>query len=97
LPEADHRSLEEALRRSEERYRSLMQARAQMVWVTTPAGKIAEDSPEWRAITGQTADEFLGSGWLDALHPEDRERVEREWLDCLHQGSGVFHDCLVVS
>jgi PAS domain S-box-containing protein len=56
------------------------------VWVTTPTGKIAEDSPEWRSITGQTIDEYLGSGWLDAIHPEDRERVEHEWLDCVDTG-----------
>ena len=82
----ERRKSEEALRRSEERYRSLVQAGAQVVWVTTPTGKIAEDSPEWRWITGQTVDEYLGSGWLDAIHPEDRERVEREWLDCVDTG-----------
>jgi PAS domain S-box-containing protein len=82
----DRKSQEEALRRSEERYRSLVQAGAQVVWVTTPTGKIAEDSPEWRWITGQSVDEYLGSGWLDAIHPEDRERVEREWLDCVDTG-----------
>jgi PAS domain S-box-containing protein len=41
----------EAVRRSEERYRSLVQAGAQVVWVTKPDGEIAEDSPEWRWIT----------------------------------------------
>ncbi|HTT50440.1 MAG TPA: SpoIIE family protein phosphatase [Streptosporangiaceae bacterium] len=82
----ERKNSEEALRRSEERYRSLVQAGAQVVWVTTPTGKIAEDSPEWRWITGQTVDEYLGSGWLDAIHPEDRERVEREWLDCVDTG-----------
>jgi PAS domain S-box-containing protein len=82
----ERRNSEEALRRSEERYRSLVQAGGQVVWVTTPTGKIAEDSPEWRWITGQTVDEYLGSGWLDAIHPEDRDRVEREWLDCVDTG-----------
>jgi PAS domain S-box-containing protein len=82
----ERRNSQEALRRSEERYRSLVRAGAQVVWVTTPTGKIAEDSPEWRLITGQTVDEYLGSGWLDAVHPEDRERVEHEWLDCVDTG-----------
>ena len=75
----ERRNAEEAVRRSEERYRSLVQAGAQVVWVTTPTGEIAEDSPEWRWITGQSLEEYLGSGWLDAVHPEDRERVERDW------------------
>src|SRR6202034_885694 len=82
----ERRDSEEALRRSEERYRSLVQAGAQVVWVTTPTGQIAEDSPEWRWITGQSLEEYLGNGWLDAIHPEDRERVEREWLECVRAG-----------
>ena len=28
-------------------------------------------------------EEYLGNGWLDAIHPEDRERVEREWRECV--------------
>src|SRR6185437_4879070 len=50
----DRQNSAEAVRRSEERYRSLVQAGAQVVWVTTPTGQIAEDSPEWRWITGQS-------------------------------------------
>src|SRR6266545_5056342 len=82
----DRQNSEEAVRRSEERYRSLVQAGAQVVWVTTPTGEIAEDSPEWRWITGQSLEEYLGNGWLDAIHPEDRVRVEREWRECVHAG-----------
>src|SRR5215470_16736533 len=82
----ERRNAEEAVRRSEERYRSLVQAGAQVVWVTTPTGEIAEDSPEWRWITGQSLEEYLGSGWLDAVHPEDRERVERDWAECVQAG-----------
>jgi PAS domain S-box-containing protein len=82
----DRQNSQEAVRRSEERYRSLVQAGAQVVWVTTPTGEIAEDSPEWRWITGQSAEEFRGSGWLDAIHPEDRDRVERDWRDCISTG-----------
>jgi PAS domain S-box-containing protein len=86
----DRQNSAEAVRRSEERYRSLVQAGAQVVWVTTPTGQIAEDSPEWRWITGQSLEEYLGNGWLDAIHPEDRERVEREWLECV--GAGKVFD-----
>jgi PAS domain S-box-containing protein len=86
----ERRNSEEAVRRSEERYRSLVQAGAQVVWVTTPSGEIAEDSPEWRWITGQSLEEYLGNGWLDAVHPEDRERVERDWRECV--GGGKIFD-----
>jgi PAS domain S-box-containing protein len=80
----------EAVRRSEERYRSLVQAGAQVVWVTRPDGEIAEDSPEWRWITGQSAEEYLSKGWLEAVHSDDRERVEAAWRECV--GSGKVFD-----
>jgi PAS domain S-box-containing protein len=76
----------DALRRSEERYRSLLQAGAQVVWVTTPDGEMAEDSPEWRLITGQTVQEYLRDGWLAAIHPDDAQRVEAAWRDCVRSG-----------
>jgi PAS domain S-box-containing protein len=77
---------EEALRRSEERYRALVQGGAQITWVASPDGEMLEDSTEWRWITGQTVAEFLGNGWLESIHPEDRERVERDWRESLRTG-----------
>jgi PAS domain S-box-containing protein len=82
---------EEALRRSEERYRALVQGGAQIVWVASPDGEMLEDSAEWRWITGQSVEEFLGNGWLDSIHPEDRDRVERDWRECLRTGR-IFDD-----
>jgi PAS domain S-box-containing protein len=82
---------EEEIRRSEERYRSLVQAGAQVVWVAGPDGGMKEDSPEWRWITGQSAEAYIGHGWLDSIHPEDRERVERDWRECVRTGK-VFDD-----
>ena len=82
---------EEAIRRSEERYRSLVQGGAQVVWVAGPDGDITEDCPDWRHATGQSLEAFLGSGWLDAVHPEDRDRVARDWQECIRSGK-VFDD-----
>lgn len=72
------------LRASEERFRSLVMATSIMVWTTTAEGIAIEDSPSWRAFTGQSAEQWLNSGWLDAVHPEDREhasKVFRESID----------------
>jgi PAS domain S-box-containing protein len=69
---------EEGLRRSEARWRSLVLATAQIVW-TTPADGLAEDMPLWRAFTGQSEEQVRGEGWLDALHPDDRQEARRLW------------------
>lgn len=69
---------ETALRQSEDRYRSLAIASAQMIWTTLPSGAV-EDMPSWREFTGQTIDEVRGWGWLNAVHPADRPLIEQAW------------------
>jgi PAS domain S-box-containing protein len=66
-------------RRLERRYRSLVEATGQVVFSMGRGGEVVEDSPSWRAFTGQSADELVGRGFLDAVHPDDRERAERAW------------------
>lgn len=61
------------------RYKALVEASAQIVWSTDVRGQVVEDSPSWRAFTGQSVEEWRGSGWLDAVHPDDRERVREHW------------------
>ena len=67
-----------ALKESEERYRSLVIATSQIVWTTDAQGQV-EDMPAWRTYTGQSESEVKGWGWLEALHPEDRDRTAQVW------------------
>jgi PAS domain S-box-containing protein len=68
-----------ALRASEQRFRALVEAAAQTVWTTDASGLVTEDSPSWRAFTGQTHEARLGEGWIEAVHPDDRARVLAQW------------------
>ena len=74
---------EQALRVREERFRSLVMATSQTVWTTSADGRVIEDSPSWRGFTGQTYDEWKEFGWVDALHPDDRERTGALWAACV--------------
>jgi two-component system, chemotaxis family, CheB/CheR fusion protein len=78
---------ERARRESEERFTALIEASAQMVWMTDPGGQFAEDSSTWRSFTGQTFEESRGRGWLDAIHPDDRDDTEAGWLQALEEGA----------
>ncbi len=75
----ERKRADEAVRLSEERFRSLVAAASQVVWTTDPNGNVISDVPAWRAYTGQTLEEVRGAGWLEALHPEDRARTFATW------------------
>jgi two-component system, cell cycle sensor histidine kinase and response regulator CckA len=77
---------EEELRRSEARHRSLVTATSQGVWTADAQGNAYQDAPWWRAVTGQSPEEIAGDRWLDAVHPEDRERVRRSWSHSVAKG-----------
>jgi PAS domain S-box-containing protein len=78
----DRKTVEEALRQSEERYRALVMATSQIVWTTDSNGLVI-DTPSWRAFTGQNQDQAKGRGWADALHPDDRERISDLWSEAV--------------
>lgn len=67
------------LAHSNARFEALVQASAQVVWTANAEGQIVEDSPSWRALTGQTLEEWKGIGWADAIHPDDRDAAFAAW------------------
>ncbi|MEV5407382.1 SpoIIE family protein phosphatase [Thermopolyspora sp. NPDC052614] len=85
----DRQEREDDLRRSEERYRSLVESQQQLVWITKPSGAVEEDAPQWRAITGQGLEEYFTHGWLGAVHPDDRAATEEAWREAL-RGRTMF-------
>jgi len=77
----------EAVRPSEERYRSLIDAISGIVWTTDSGGQVIEDLHAWRAFTGQTRDDIQGCGWLAAVHPDSRAEAVSAWMRAVKQGS----------
>ncbi|BCM82207.1 response regulator [Methylobacterium indicum] len=64
---------------SEERFRSLTEATSAIVWTTTPDGAFREITSEWTRFTGQPPAEAAGQGFLEAVHPDDREATRVAW------------------
>ncbi len=73
------KSAEQALRQGEERFRSLIEATAAIVWTTPASGEFETEQPGWSAFTGQSFEQLKGWGWLDAVHPDDRPKTARAW------------------
>jgi PAS domain S-box-containing protein len=64
-----------------ERFRALVEASAQIVWTTNADGEVIEDSPSWRAFTGQSFEQWRGWGRGDAIHPDDRATFRDRWRE----------------
>ncbi len=67
------------LAREEARYRSLVEATAAIVWTTPPSGQLDLDPQQWHDVTGQAPEDAAGWGWLDAVHPDDRDETQAAW------------------
>ncbi|GGQ26256.1 PAS domain S-box-containing protein [Actinomadura coerulea] len=81
----------EEQKRSRRRFESLVWINAQVVWVTDAFGQVIESSGGWERITGQSREEFLGEGWTQMLHPDDREPTLRSWDQTRRQGRPWRH------
>ena len=80
------RAAEVAAKETAQRFRALVEASAQMVWTTDPQGNMVEDSPSWRAFTGQSYEQWQGKGWMDAVHPDDRGAARAGWQQAIRTG-----------
>ncbi|MBR0687761.1 PAS domain-containing protein [Bradyrhizobium manausense] len=63
-----------AVMQSESRFDAILAALGAIVWTTAADGR-AQPSRSWQDLTGQSAVETEGEGWLDAVHPDDREHT----------------------
>lgn len=77
---SERRAAEEALRDSEQLFRSLAQSSPTGIYRQDETGRCVYVNERWQEITGLTADEALGDGWRRIVHPDDRAwlGVDRE-------------------
>ena len=80
----------QALRDSERRFRLLAESLPQLVWTCSPDGSADYLSRQWLEFTGAPTADQLGLGWLDHLHPDDRESTIVAWQTAV-AASTDFH------
>lgn len=78
---ASRRRAEDALRDSEQRWRSLTEALPQLVWGAGPDGGCDYFSTQWTNYTGVAESDLLGWRWMETLHPDDREPTRQFWTE----------------
>lgn len=70
---ATHRAADE----SEQRFRNLADAVSPLIWITDASERCTWVNQRWLEFSGMPLDSQLGHGWLNLIHPDDRENIEQ--------------------
>jgi PAS domain S-box-containing protein len=77
---------EEAIKRSEDRFRTLANAVPQLIWTNDESGRANYFNHRWYEYSGLTEKESIGVGWRAIVHPDDGGAAEEEWRGALEKG-----------
>ena len=89
---------EEALRKSEEKYRSLITHIPDVTWTTDRKGKLVYVSPSMEKEYGYNPDNIYRSGggvWMERVHPEDSRKVRKAFWRLFCKGTMLDVECRI--
>lgn len=69
--------IEQALRESEGRFRLMADAAPVLIWVSDENKRGIYFNDNWLKFTGRTHEQECGEGWVESIHPDDREATAR--------------------
>jgi PAS domain S-box-containing protein len=64
---------------AERRFRELAESLPQLVWTCRSDGYCDYLGPQWERYSGVPIERLAGSGWLDLVHPDDRDSAATAW------------------
>ncbi len=92
LDVSDQKRAEVNLKESEERFREMANAAPAMIWVTNEHHECTFLSQSWFDFTGQNKEDDLAFGWINAVHPDDREFARVAFFSAAEKGESFELD-----
>lgn len=83
---SERKQSEEALRASEERFRTMANSIPQLAWIAHADGLIYWYNERWYEYTGMRPGPAEDLGWQTAHHPETLPKVVASWKDAIDSG-----------
>ena len=83
----EQRKAEEQIVKNEKLFRDLASNVPVAIFQTDSLGSCNYVNEEWLKYAGRPFEEALGYGWINAIHPDDRERVTKEWKQSVETGN----------
>jgi PAS domain S-box-containing protein len=82
----ERKQIEESIKNNEKRFRELIESLPQLFWTCRVDGPCDYLSRQWLEYTGIPEEQQLGYGWLDQLHPRDRDKTVAVWMEKVKTG-----------
>lgn len=87
----ERKKAEEAVRRSEERFRALVENGSDAIALISREGSVLYASPSTTRVLGYSVEDFVGRNGFELLHPDDTPRIRRIFAECLASpGKDIF-------
>ncbi len=80
----------------ERRFRLLAESLPMAVFESDAQGQTRWVNEQWQRLYGMPEPLALGSGWLQGVHPQDREGVRRAWYGSVGSGERYTHENRIV-
>lgn len=86
----DRKRAEDMLRKSEEKYKNLVELGTDMIYISDAEGnQTFLNDAAFRKLE-ITPDEIIGKPWIRLIHPDDVERSYRKFREMINKGIDVF-------
>jgi PAS domain S-box-containing protein len=73
------RDAESALSAQRRRYSQLVRSMPFIIWTANARGDVDFLNEAMERYTGRRAEDMVGDGWADSVHPDDVDRVWQQW------------------
>ncbi len=74
------------MRQQEKKLRDVIETIPTFAWTARPDGSIDFANHNWEEYSGLSSEKTAGSGWTEAVHPEESKRYLEKWLAAVKSG-----------
>jgi PAS domain S-box-containing protein len=85
----DRKRAEQALRESEQRFRLMADSAPVLMWLSGPDSRRIDFNKEWLSFKGRSHVQEVGEGWMENIHPDDKQRCKNRCAKAFEQRESI--------